>query len=206
MNNLMLDIETLGTGNSAIVISIGAVLFDPHTGEVGAEFYRKLNFQDQIDRGRRPSQGTIEFWFKQDKDAQVVFTEKGVSTEQALNEFKTFVTTNSSYSECKPWGNGPSFDLTIMESLFDDFGILYPWHFRNVRCLRTFKEYVYDGKDLVREGIYHHALDDCKHQIKVVVEGLKRNKPSKPKKKSFHEKSEAERDYDLSAGNKSFGG
>ena len=28
MNNIMLDLETLGTGNNAVIISIGAVLFD----------------------------------------------------------------------------------------------------------------------------------------------------------------------------------
>lgn len=170
----MLDIETLGTGPESIVISIGAVFFDPHSGQIGAEFYRKLNFQDQIDKGRKPTQSTVEFWLNQSKEAQVVFSEKGINTSPALGEFRDFVEANSSFDKCKPWGNGPSFDLTILESLFKDFGLSHPWHFRNVRCLRTFKEYIYNGKDLTREGIYHHALDDCKHQIKIVTTGLQR--------------------------------
>jgi exodeoxyribonuclease VIII len=70
MHNLMLDIETLGTGPEAIVTSIGAVFFDPHSGQVGAEFYRELNFQDQIDIGRKPTQSTIQFWFSQPREAQ----------------------------------------------------------------------------------------------------------------------------------------
>src|SRR5690554_1258766 len=167
----MLDIETLGTDQDAIVIAIGAVFFDPKSERTGAEFYRKLNFQDQIDLGRRPTQGTIEFWLNQSKEAQAVFSEVGVSTAQALREFRQFVLENSEEGKCKPWGNGPSFDLTIMETLLKDFKVELPWKFWNVRCLRTFKEYIYNGKDLKREGVYHHALDDCKHQIKVIQKG-----------------------------------
>jgi len=171
----MLDIETLGTGPSAIVTSIGAVFFDPQSGQVGAEFYRELNFQDQIDLGRVPTQSTIEFWFSQPKEAQAAFLREGkVSSQQALLELRSFVKDNSDVDKCKPWGNGPSFDLTILESLFKDCQVMHPWHFRNVRCLRTFKEYVFSGKGITREGVYHHALDDCKHQIKIVTEGLKK--------------------------------
>lgn len=172
MNNLMLDIETLGTDEDAIVISIGAVFFNPRTGELGGEFYHKLSFQDQIDLGRRPTQGAIEFWLNQSKEAQAVFSEEGLGTEQALKKFREFVLENSEEGKCKPWGNGPSFDITIMETLFKDFRVEFPWRFWNVRCLRTFKEYIYKGTDLEREGIYHHALDDCKHQIKIVHQGL----------------------------------
>jgi len=174
MNDLMIDLETLGTGADAIVVSIGAVLFDPKTGQCGAEFYRKLDFQDQIDKGRKPTQGAVEFWINQSKEAQKVFQEEGIPTSKALEEFKAFILANSNEYDCRPWGNGPSFDLTIMETLLSDFKVTCPWRFYNIRCLRTFKEYIYDGKDLVREGTHHHALDDCKHQIKVVVEGLKK--------------------------------
>lgn len=175
MDNLMLDIETLGTKDNTIVISIGAVFFDPKTGKTGGEFYTKVNYQDQIDKGRRPDQSTIEFWMNQDEKARKVFREEGVSTEEALNRLCYFINRDSEVNKCKPWGNGPSFDLTILESLFRDFGINHPWRFYNIRCLRTFKEYIYDGKDLVREGVYHHALDDCKHQIKVVSVGMSKH-------------------------------
>ena len=38
MNNVMLDLETMGKGPSAAIVTIGAVFFDPMTGELGAEF------------------------------------------------------------------------------------------------------------------------------------------------------------------------
>ena len=175
MKNLMLDIETLGLGSNALVVAIGAVFFDPKTGEIGNEFYRVLDYQDQIDKGRVPTLSTVKFWFGQSEEARAVFLQDGVPTSQALRDFYTFVTSNCEIDKVTPWGNGPSFDLTITESLMNDFSVPIPWKFRNVRCLRTFKDYIYDGKDLKREGVYHHALDDCKHQIRVVCEGVKRN-------------------------------
>lgn len=168
----MLDIETLGNRDDSIVVSIGAVFFDPNTGETGAEFERVLAYQDQIDKGRKPTQSTMQFWFSQEKEPQKIFLEDGISTDQALQEFEGFICDNAKIDQVKPWGNGPSFDLTIMESLFRDFGFQIPWCFWNVRCLRTFKEYIYNGKDLKREGVYHDAKDDCKHQIKVIHKGL----------------------------------
>ena len=44
MNNLMIDIETLGTNSNAVVVSIGAVLFDPYTGDTCGEFYHKVSY------------------------------------------------------------------------------------------------------------------------------------------------------------------
>lgn len=172
-NNLMLDIETLGTGSDAVVISIGAVLFDPLTGELGDSFYRALNYQDQIDKNRKPSYDTIKWWLSQSKEAQEVFNEANVTTSEALVDFYAFC---KNVNRLKPWGNGPSFDLTIVETLFKDFGYSeLPWSFWNVRCFRTFREYIYDGNETVREGVHHNAIDDCKHQIKVIKEGLAKN-------------------------------
>ena len=40
MNHVMVDIETLGTTNNSVVLSIGAVKFD-HQG-LGEEFYAEI--------------------------------------------------------------------------------------------------------------------------------------------------------------------
>ncbi|MEX5768833.1 3'-5' exoribonuclease [Serratia nematodiphila] len=39
MNHLMLGLETLGKKPSAPILTIGAVLFNPHSGELGEQFY-----------------------------------------------------------------------------------------------------------------------------------------------------------------------
>lgn len=38
MNHLMIDLETMGSGPYAPIISIGAVFFDPNTGAIGDDF------------------------------------------------------------------------------------------------------------------------------------------------------------------------
>lgn len=40
--NIMIDIETLSTAKNAVVLSIGAVFFNPKTGDILAEFYKEL--------------------------------------------------------------------------------------------------------------------------------------------------------------------
>ena len=42
MKNVMLDLETMGKGPNAAIVTIGGVFFDPMTGELGAEFDRTL--------------------------------------------------------------------------------------------------------------------------------------------------------------------
>jgi hypothetical protein len=74
----MIDLETLGTGPDVIVVSVGAVLFDADTGETGGEFYRILDYQDQIDLGRKPSADIIKWWMEQTNEARSVFKD-GVS-------------------------------------------------------------------------------------------------------------------------------
>lgn len=174
--HLMIDLETLGVGNKAIVSAIGAVLFDLDTGLVVDKFYRVVEYQDQVLKGRKVDSSTIMWWFKQTKEAQEIYTiPDRMDTSEVLTEFNTFLNNNvPDLKALKVWGNGPSFDLTILESLLTDFDREIPWSFRNIRCLRTFKDFVYSGKDLPRVGVHHNAIDDCLTQMNVVVKGMSR--------------------------------
>lgn len=51
MHNIMLDLETLGTGPNAAVIAIGACFFDIETREIGATFYRVLDLDGVVRSG-----------------------------------------------------------------------------------------------------------------------------------------------------------
>ncbi|HAU5802086.1 3'-5' exonuclease [Citrobacter freundii] len=48
MNNLMIDLETMGKKPNAPIVSIGAVFFDPQSGELGQEFYSAVNLDIDI--------------------------------------------------------------------------------------------------------------------------------------------------------------
>lgn len=172
----MIDLETLGTSAKAPIISIGAVFFDK-TG-TKEEFYAALNVEEQISSQKRFADGsTIKWWMEQENAAKKVFREEYVETQQGLLSFAKWATDHVPLDEIKPWGNGINFDIKLLESIFEDYGMksLIPWKFRNIRDYRTFKEFVFDGKGIERVGTYHNALDDAITQAHVVIAGMNRN-------------------------------
>ncbi|HFW3715890.1 TPA: 3'-5' exonuclease, partial [Salmonella enterica subsp. enterica serovar 6,7:y:-] len=49
MNNLMIDLETMGKKPNAPIVSIGGVFFDPQSGEIGHEFYTAVNLESAME-------------------------------------------------------------------------------------------------------------------------------------------------------------
>ena len=59
--DVMLDIETLGTCPDCVVLTLGAVKFNPYTREdVAAGIYCKPDVDEQITRGRIVREDTME--------------------------------------------------------------------------------------------------------------------------------------------------
>ncbi|EJC1833696.1 3'-5' exoribonuclease, partial [Escherichia coli] len=48
MNNLMIDLETMGKNKDAPIVSIGAVFFTPETGDIGQEFYAVVSLDSAM--------------------------------------------------------------------------------------------------------------------------------------------------------------
>ena len=170
MNNLMIDLETLGTDPDAPVISIGAVFFDKNG--LGRDYQINLDIDQQLKDGRKMTASTFKWWLEQSGAAQKVFKENFSETKNALTDFSKWITSYGFSSKVCPWGNGSGFDITIMEHIFKQYGVFVPWKFWNIRDLRTFAEYVYNGKDMILDGVAHNALDDAKHQARIVVKGM----------------------------------
>lgn len=183
--DLMIDIETLGTSDKAPVISIGACFFDKRG--IKERFYAVLDISEQIDSGKRITDAsTIKWWMGQEGAAKKVFRDDVGVVLQEINQhfgglvdpmkngeiLARFVQFCKQYENVKPWGNGSNFDITILENLFQSYRVKIPWNFRNIRDLRTFKEYVYDGSQTERVGTHHNALDDALYQAQVVIDGL----------------------------------
>ncbi len=168
MKDIMLDIETLDTAQSAVVLSIGAVVFDPHSKELGEKFYveftHDLATQQRV--GRTVSADTVVWWMQQGAAAKQIFVDpapegvRRVSTAQGLTEFASFVSRNGG-KEAKLWGNGSDFDNVIVGSLFDSFGLVKPWSYSRNRCYRTMKRVFGENVPLVRQGVHHNGLDDA---------------------------------------------
>lgn len=58
--NLMVDLETMGMGSCAAIVAIGAVFFDPTTGETGAAFYQAVDLSSSMSAGGTVNGETIK--------------------------------------------------------------------------------------------------------------------------------------------------
>lgn len=164
---LMWDIESYGTRPSAVVLSIGATIFDPQGDGIGATFYGVLEIDDQLRVGRTTDQSTIDWWAAQSEAARQVFSELTAPPTDVLANLAEFITAHDVEGV---WGNGSDFDNVIIADLFRSYGIDPPWAFWKNRCLRTMKALSLPKTYVKPERIstHHNALDDAVHQVFVL--------------------------------------
>lgn len=158
MSEVMVDLETLGNGSNAVIIAIGAVAFEPSSGQITSEFYVNVDPQSCVDAGLKMDVSTVMWWMKQSDEARAAFTKPSVPLEVALQMFKEWYPQGAGM-----WGNGATFDNVILSNAYTLAGINRPWHFMKDRCYRTLKALRPDIKQ-DRVGTHHNALDDAKYQ------------------------------------------
>lgn len=173
MDNVMIDLETLGRRAGCAILSIGAVAFDHQTGKLGPEFYIVVDSMDQVaECGLHIDQSTIDWWEKQSIEAREVLTEsrsgKASSLGDALVKFNQYLA-QFGFTKVKVWGNGGDFDNAIMASCYAAAGLEVPWAFWHNRCYRTLKNLMKGMPAAKRQGTYHNALDDAKTQAEHAV-------------------------------------
>ncbi len=171
---MMIDIETLDTKTSAVVLSIGAVAFD-EMGRVHERFYRILDVDLQLERGRTVSLDTIRFWMDQDRDARdEAFSTVRVGVGDALTQLNMFCR----MFECnRYWALGPQFDYTILEDLYRTMLPNPPWSYGQIRDVRTLcDEAKIDRKNHTTNilGLPHTPVYDCEYQIELLTIARKR--------------------------------
>ena len=169
MTNVMVDLETLGTGPNAAIVSIGACVFHPdRTGKdrVGDTFYAVVDegTGGDIDRA------TVAWWMQQSSEARSVFNHPDPrSLRDALYGLQVFLrgVTDGGVTSPLIWGNGANFDNVILRSAYKRANIEAPWMFWNDRCFRTLKSLPVPIPKIERQGVHHNALDDAVYQAQV---------------------------------------
>ena len=169
-DHLMIDLETMGKNPDAPIISIGAIFFDPQTGDMGPEFSKTIDLETAggvIDRD------TIKWWFKQSREAQSAIMTDEIPLDDALLQLREFIDENSGEFFVQVWGNGANFDNTILRRSYERQGIPCPWRYYNDRDVRTIvelgKAIDFDARTAIPfEGERHNALDDARYQAKYV--------------------------------------
>lgn len=165
LNDLMIDLETLGTKVGSVITSIGAVQFDLRTGEVGKQFYQRIDIQSSLNHGMKVDAGALKFWFEQPDHSRLELTKDGMTLGEALYKFRVFLQELGT-ADLKVWGNSNRFDLGALESAYSAIKQEIPWYFRNERDVRTLVAFAPDiKKNAVFKGTQHNAIDDCLFQI-----------------------------------------
>lgn len=174
MNHIMVDLETLGTLPDSVILSIGAVAFDPQTGKLGDEFYTPISKSSCVEAGMRIMPSTLAWWEQQSSGARMALRDAettGTTLKAALLKFAAWV--ESQGDDMQVWGNGASFDNAMLQLAYGQLGLDLPWKFYNDRCYRTLKNIYPHVMLSYRVGTYHNALDDAKTQALHAIDLLR---------------------------------
>ena len=160
MNDLMLDIETLGTRPTSVICQLGACYFHRNTGEVGDTFCININVGSGIMAGLTVDEDTCSWWRQQ---KQKTWIENAVNIQLAFTKFEEFA------KDAKFVWSHATFDVPIVANAYAILNRKLPFKFRGARDIRTLVDLanVKIQKDTVKT---HDALDDCIRQVEYCVE------------------------------------
>jgi len=170
MQDVMIDLETMGQGPDAAIVAIGAVEFNRETCELGATFYTAVDLESSVRAGGVIDAGTVMSWLRQSAEARAALSvAEAVQLPTALAAFSGWLRGRADLSKVRIWGNGADFDNVILGNAYRRLQLLQPWKFWNSRCYRTWKS---EHRDVAMEraGVHHNALDDAISQAQHMLQ------------------------------------
>ena len=156
----MIDLETLDTTPSAVILTVGAVKFNRDS--IVDELYIRLDVDEQINRNRTVDDRTVEWWSTQPQAIQdeALGEHNRTSVQDTITELNKFIVGCDAI-----WGQGYGFDMTLLQDLYLQWGHNIPWNFWNLRDSRTiFKIMPQDPVKVIPKVAAHNALADAHHQ------------------------------------------
>lgn len=165
-NHVMIDLETMGTVPGSAIVSIGAVIFDPRYNAITKQtFYAELDYLAQQYDDFALDPNTMAWWEEQSPKAREALLGLDDLKEQ-LGELSKWLP-----SDCKVWGNGATFDISMLEHAYRVYKLPIPWKFWNVRDCRTIKDMFESSRGGLSNkmgGTKHNALDDAVFQAQYI--------------------------------------
>ncbi len=164
--SVMLDIETLGYRPECVILTLGAVRFDPR-GKVYTDqaLYLKPDVDQQIELGRCLDDSTVDWWAQQPEHIreEAMSMDDRISLDKFHDDLNKFMVGVDDI-----WCQGPVFDICILENLYRSQGWSIPWNYWQIRDSRTlFKVH---GDPRSRDtNLKHNALEDCVIQAQALI-------------------------------------
>ena len=184
--HMMIDIETLGTTPSAVVLELSTVIFtDSHGIKQTSPATYIFDRNHQASVGRTVDESTLYWWDEKLSNKSYAPQDK-IYLELLLNNKSVNITPKDAHAALTEslkqvtgyiWCKGASFDFPIIKSFFASFGLSDPFsdnkNYRKQMDLRTYETIARDmgfsGYTTHRKGA-HISFDDCLDQITMYVE------------------------------------
>jgi len=188
--HFVVDLETLGIRDTAVVLSVGLAILDDETGDITSHHWI-LDADEQAERGRTIDYGTVRWWATvPDNEARNAVFDNDGATVSVCRFVSEFCRLMYAMRPVAVWGNSNSFDLHKLYSLSEQYAdecLEYDEH----ACATTLQEQIPFYKEgdirslghvLTREqrhalvpfsGIKHHAEYDASHEARVLWEHIK---------------------------------
>ena len=162
MNNIMLDIETLGT----VITQIGAVYFSDN-GEIGDKFLVNVNIQSCLKYGLEIQYKNLKFWLE--RANLITWMKNTIPISTALARLTEFCNKNK---KARVWSH--YYDVMILELACYKIGRKLPFHYKRWRDLRTAVDLAGLKREKKKENEKNHnALDDCIYQVNYLTKALR---------------------------------
>lgn len=160
MIHYMIDIETLGQGSEAMVLSIAAVKFDEEKVIKTIELYPDLI--EQQSRGQRIDIDTLIWWQNNREILSTYLATARKSVNFCFHQLAFFLSDRE--KDTQIWCKSPRFDLQILENLWKTYPLL--WDYRSQGDVRS-AEFKLKQKQipLTRPEQSHNSLSDCLAQV-----------------------------------------
>jgi hypothetical protein len=166
-DHIMIDLEALSTLPNALILSIGAVKFNPFDNNENEcpdgsvllpNYYARVDVESQGDEFD-VSEPTMEWWAKQEEHIkdEAFNSKERVPLAEALTGLYRFCNDSNHY-----WANGSTFDYPILEHAHRACHKGFRWMYWQVKDSRTMMKMSHaEAPDKWK----HHALYDCFNQI-----------------------------------------
>ena len=155
----MIDLETMSVTPDAVILTLGAVHFNPYGNGYGDKIYFRISIDDQDALGRQIDQSTLDWWAKQDPAImEEAFSDQDrIPLKEAMDRFHKFAWGCDAF-----WSHGATFDLVMIENVLRQMGRPLPWNYWQLRDTRTLFDLGFDPD--MPTGEKHNALQDAIRQ------------------------------------------
>lgn len=161
--HMMVDIETLDTAATAVVLSVGAVVFNGY-GLLN-HYHWTLEIEPQLKDGRTISGDTLAWWMQQDPAIMREAFGQECEPKLVLDDLNRICT---DMNVQRFWAHSPAFDYVILDHLYRSFE--RPWSHKSWLDTRTLSWLT--GKEMRKFEGQHNAETDAIRQAEWVIEVL----------------------------------